>query len=247
VALILMAVAAAGCTGSRPELADEPATTITNPEATTTTTEAAEAPLAQVAQAKADTIDLYADATAATPTRPLTAAESTSAPDIPLVFLVKSEADDRLEVYLPVAPPGTSSWVRKEDVTVSSVAFRVEVSLAEHRLRVYERDEVVLDEPAAIGSTDRPTPGVVTYIKELLQPPDSTGPYGAYAYGLAGFATDLASFNVGNGVIAIHGTNDPATVGQDVDHGCIGVTNEVVTRLVDEIGLPLGTPVDIVA
>jgi lipoprotein-anchoring transpeptidase ErfK/SrfK len=237
-------VAASACTGSRPKLADEPATTTTITEPTTTTTQSA--PLAEVAQARTDTIDLFADATSATPSRQITAAEATSAPNIPLVFLVKDKDDERIEVYLPVEPAGSSGWVRREDVTVSSVTFRIEVSLAEHRVRVYDRGEVVLDEPAAIGTTDRPSPGVVTYIKELLQPPDANGPYGAYAYGLSGFDTDLASFNDGQGVIGIHGTNDPATVGQDVDRGCIGLTNEVITRLVDEIGLPLGTPVEIV-
>ena len=236
-------VAASACTGSRPKLADEPATTTTLTEPTTTTTQSTS--LTEVAQARTDTIDLFADATSATPSRQITAAEATSAPNIPLVFLVKDKDDERIEVYLPVEPAGSSGWVRREDVTVSSVTFRIEVSLAEHRVRVYDRGEVVLDEPAAIGTTDRPSPGVVTYIKELLQPPDANGPYGAYAYGLSGFATDLASFNDGQGVIGIHGTNDPATVGQDVDRGCIGLTNEVITRLVDEIGLPLGTPVEI--
>jgi lipoprotein-anchoring transpeptidase ErfK/SrfK len=243
---ILAVVAGVACTGSRPELADEPATTTSVGEPTTTTTTQA-APLAEVAQARGDAIDLFADSTSTTPSRQITAPEATSAPNIPIVFLIKSKDDDRLEVYLPVAPAGSTGWVDKADVTVSSVTFRIEVSLAEHRVRVFDRDQVVLDEPAAIGTTDRPSPGVVTYIKELLQPPDATGPYGAYAYGLSGFATDLASFNDGQGVIGIHGTNDPSTVGHDVDRGCIGLTNEAITRLVDEIGLPLGTPVEIVA
>lgn len=243
--IALTMVAGSACTGSRPELADEPATTTSSTEPPTTTSEPA--PLAEVAQARGEAIDIFADATSTDATRQITAAEATSAPDIPIVFLVKSTGDDRLEVYLPVEPAGSSGWVREEDVTVSSIAFRIEVSLAEHRLRVYDRDELVLDEPAAVGTTDRPAPGVVYFIKELLQPPDASGPYGAYAYGLSGFATDLASFNDGHGVVAIHGTNDPTTVGQDVDRGCIGLTNEVITRLVDEVGLPLGTPVDVVS
>ena len=47
------------------------------------------------------------------------------------------------------------------------------------------------------------------------------------------------------GVIGIHGTNEPELVGTDVSHGCIRMLDEDVTRLVEEFGLPLGTPVEI--
>jgi lipoprotein-anchoring transpeptidase ErfK/SrfK len=136
--------------------------------------------------------------------------------------------------------------VSSSDVTVSSVTFRIEVSLSRHRVRVFDGDEEVLDEPASIGRSERPEPGVVYYIKELLQPPDDDGPYGTYAYGLSGFSTDLTSFDDGTGIIGIHGTDDPDSVGSDVRTGCIGLANDVITRLVDDIGLPLGTPVEIV-
>jgi lipoprotein-anchoring transpeptidase ErfK/SrfK len=82
-------------------------------------------------------------------------------------------------------------------------------------------------------------------IQLVLQPPDPNGAYGPYAYGLSGFSNnpELADFNGGTGVIGIHGTNDAATVGQDVSHGCIRLTNDVITHIAAI--LPLGTPVDI--
>ena len=55
----------------------------------------------------------------------------------------------------------------------------------------------------------------------------------------------LEEFNGGDGVIGIHGTNDPSSIGQDVSHGCIRVTNDVITQMAGY--LPLGTPVEIVA
>lgn len=235
-------MAATACSPSRPELADHKEVTTTT-GATTSTTEVA--PAAEVAQANADAIDVFADATSADPAQRITAADATSAPGVPIVFLVKSKGDDRLEVYLPVRPNGSSGWVRKADVTVSDVPYRIEVALAEHRIRVYDREQVVVDEPVGVGTTDRPTPGGIYYLKELLRPPNPDGPYGVYAYGLSGFSTVLTSFNGGDGVIGLHGTNDPASIGQDVSHGCIRLNNAVITRLVDEIGLPLGTPVEI--
>ena len=121
------------------------------------------------------------------------------------------------------------------------------VGLTEHRIRVYRDDEVIVDEPVGVGRGDRPTPGGTYYIKELLQPPDPTGPYGTYAYGLSGFSNVLQSFNGGNGVIGIHGTNEPEAIGTDVSSGCIRVHNDVIEHLVEDIGLPLGTPVEIQA
>ena len=68
-----------------------------------------------------------------------------------------------------------------------------------------------------------------------------------YAYGLSGFSNVLESFNGGTGVIGIHGTNEPDKVGTDVSSGCIRLHNDAITRMVEEIGLPLGTPVEIQA
>ena len=97
----------------------------------------------------------------------------------------------------------------------------------------------------SVGAEDKPTPGGTYYIKELLQPPTPGGVYGAYAYGLSGYSPVLQSFAGGPGVIGIHGTNEPETVGTDVSHGCIRMLDADITRLVQEFGLPLGTPVHI--
>lgn len=241
--VLVVGLAGAGCTGERPTLATK-AETSTTASTTTTTTDKATGP-AEVAQANGDAIDVFPDATAAAPARRVTAADATAAPNIPIVFLVKGRAEDRLEVYLPGPPSGSTGWVRAGDVTVATDPYRIEVSLAAHRMRVFELDQVVLDEPVGVGRTDRPAPGGVYYLKELLQPPDPSGTYGAYAYGFSGFSTVLASFNGGTGVIGIHGTNDPSSIGQDVSTGCIRLANDVIKRLVDDIGLPLGTPVSI--
>ena len=68
--------------------------------------------------------------------------------------------------------------------------------------------------------------------------------YGPYAYGLSGFSNQLTSFAGGDGVIGIHGTNAPWTVGQNLSHGCIRMLNRDIEKLVPL--LPLGTPVRIV-
>ena len=48
-------------------------------------------------------------------------------------------------------------------------------------------------------------------------------------------------------MIGFHGTNQPTAVGTDASVGCLAMTDADILRLVEEIGLPLGTPVEVVA
>lgn len=240
VAAIVMAATA--CTGARPHLAAKAETTTTTPTGGGDGG-GGDATESEAAQAKASPIDVYPDATSGTPARQITAAEATSAPDVPVVFLVKRHSGERVEVYLPTAPAGSTGWVRTQDVTLSRVAYRIEIFLSGHRLQVFHDGTSVLDEPTAVGVTDRPEAGRTYYLKELLQPPNQGGPYGRYAYVLSGARTSVDSFVSGAGIIGIHGTSDRRSIGQDTTKGSIGVLPSVLTQLVDKIGLPLGTPV----
>lgn len=237
-----VALTAAACTGARPHLASgvEATTTIPGGQGTTRASETAE-----VAEAQAAAIDVYSSATDESPTSQLTAADATSAPDVPLIFLVKHSRGERLEVYLPTAPAGSTGWVRAADVRVSRVSFRVELELSSHRLRVFDEGRSVLDEEVAIGVTDRPMAGTTYYLKELLQSPDQSGPYGRLAYVLSGANTSVESFTSGDGIVGIHGTDDRSSLGSDTAKGSIGVAERVLDRLADQIGLPLGTPVTV--
>ena len=116
------------------------------------------------------------------------------------------------------------------------------MAITEHRLRVFDGDEVIVDEPIGVGRSDRPTPGGIYYLKELLQPPGANSVYGTYAYGLSGFSNVLQSFNGGAGVIGLHGTNDPSSIGGDVSSGCIRMQNDVIERLVERDRPPAGHP-----
>jgi len=40
---------------------------------------------------------------------------------------------------------------------------------------------------------------------------------------------------------AIHGTNNPSSIGQSVSHGCVRMRNEEIERLYEMV--PVGTPV----
>lgn len=163
----------------------------------------------------------------------------------PLVFLVADDRGEWLHVHLPARPNGSTGWVRRADVDVRGVAYRIDVLRGAHELRLYEHGRLLRTFPVGIGTSRTPTPGGTFYLKELLKPPNPDGDYGPYAYGLSGFSNVLTSFNGGDGVIGIHGTNQPSSVGRDVSHGCIRMRNADITYLAGL--LPLGTPVRILA
>lgn len=176
----------------------------------------------------------------------LSAADVLTVPDVtPLVFLVKSQTADWYEVYLPVRPNGSTGWVRASQVTVSGTQYAIDVYLADHTLVLAKSGVEVARFAIGVGASDKPTPGGVYYLRELLQPPDPTDVYGVYAYGLSGFSPVLDSFRGGDAVIGLHGTNDPASIGQDVSHGCLRMNNADITALVETYQLPLGTPIHI--
>jgi lipoprotein-anchoring transpeptidase ErfK/SrfK len=140
-----------------------------------------------------------------------------------------------------VRPNGSTGWVRAADVTLKRHEYRIEIELAAHLITVYHRDGIFLQEPVGVGKGPTPSPIGVFYTKELLQPPNPNTAYGAYAYGLSGYSNVLTDFAGGDGVVGIHGTNDPSSIGKDVSHGCIRMSNAGITRLAET--LPLGVPV----
>jgi lipoprotein-anchoring transpeptidase ErfK/SrfK len=196
--------------------------------------------VSEVALARTPVVQVTSTPGAATPTFTLSNPTENGSP---LVFLVRENRGANLLVDLPVRPNGSTGWIRRTDVSLERNDFHVVVELNAHRITVYEGSDVFLQEPVGVGRADTPTPGGRFYVKELLRPPDPTTVYGPYVFGLSGFSNALTSFAGGQGVIGIHGNNDPRSLGRDVSHGCIRMSNDDITRL--SRTLPLGTPVEI--
>ncbi len=199
--------------------------------------------LSQIATSKSNTIDVYANPNKSDFTT-LQAGDVLTAPDqTPFVFLVKTVTDGWLEVWLPTRPNGSTGWIETDDVSLADTRFWIDVDLKEFNLKVYDDEDMVFQTPIGVGQDELPTPGGTYYLRELLQPPNPDGVYGPYAYGLSGYSPVLDSFNGGDAVIGIHGTDDPSSIGTMVSHGCIRMPNDSVTEIATKIGLPLGTPV----
>ena len=162
------------------------------------------------------------------------------------VFGVLSERVDAgcaptwLHVGLPKRPNGSTGWVRASDVSRVTVHTRITVDLSARRLRLYRDGRLVLSSTVAIGSSATPTPLGRYYVNQRLIPDDPGGPYGPGAVGISAFSPVLTGWAQG-GPIAIHGTNEPWSIGRAVSNGCIRLPNPVLRRVFAQA--LAGTPV----
>jgi hypothetical protein len=145
-----------------------------------------------------------------------------------------------LHVLLPLRPNGATGWVRASHVQLVRVRTRIVVDLSERRVRFYKRGRLVFSSTAAVGSSATPTPLGRYYVNQRLIPRDPGGPFGPGAVGISAFSPVLTGWAQG-GPIAIHGTNEPWSIGRAVSNGCIRLPNPVLRRLFAQT--PSGTPV----
>jgi hypothetical protein len=143
-------------------------------------------------------------------------------------------------VKLPMRPNGATGYVRADDVELFWVQTRLRVDLSARRIVLFRGGKRVLAVTAAVGSSETPTPTGRFYVNQILKSEDPTGPYGPLAIGISAFSPVLTGWTQG-GPIAIHGTNQPWSIGNAVSNGCLRVQNKVVRRLFRLV--PAGTPV----
>lgn len=172
---------------------------------------------------------------------PLIGLSNTSPLGAPRVLLIVQDAGDWLQVLLPQRPNNSLGWVRRADVDVSTVDFRIEINRPAHRLQIFHGDNMILDQEVAVGKAATPTPGGQFFTTELLQPPNSRGAYGPFAFTLSAYSNVFQRFGSGDGAVGVHGTNDPRSLGRDASHGCVRIANETISWMAGFI--PLGTPV----
>jgi hypothetical protein len=159
-----------------------------------------------------------------------------------IVAVVRDEACEPVwyRVQLPIRPNGAQGYVRARDVELHRVLTRIEIDLSDRRLDFLRDGELVWRLPAAVGSASTPTPTGRYYVNQRLLAPDPSGPWGPAALGVSAFSPVLVNWAQG-GPIGIHGTNNPASIGQAASNGCLRLANDDLERLYRRT--PAGTPV----
>jgi lipoprotein-anchoring transpeptidase ErfK/SrfK len=165
---------------------------------------------------------------------------------VPTVFGVRAAVFDEecepawYRVQLPIRPNGATGYVRARAVALYRITTRIEIDLSKRRLDFFRGGERVLRAAVAIGSRATPTPTGRYYVNQRLRSRDPSGPYGPAALGVSAFSNVLTGWTQG-GPIAVHGTNDPGSIGKAVSNGCLRLPNQTLLRLYE--ATPAGTPV----
>ena len=237
-----------GGSAAAPTTAVVPTSTAPTPAPTSTVPTA---PVQTVAVAKGSTVEVFASPVQPEPAKVLDNPQpSGAAPGgfFDLRMLVVEQREGWVKVLLPLRPNGSNGWVRRSAVDLETHDYRAVVELGAHRITVWKGNDVVLAEPVGVGASGRtPTTKGLFYTTELYPVlPSQQAAYGPWAFALSGFSEVLQSFGEGGtGVLGLHGTGDPSSIGRDVSNGCIRMSNSGITKLADM--LPLGTPVEITA
>ncbi len=159
--------------------------------------------------------------------------------------------DEWAEVLLSSRPNESRGWVRTSQFEWSGHRYHMLIDLSNRTVTVWNGDELIVHTLAIVGRSSRPTPILKTAVEVKLDNPKVNGSriwgeaYGTRILMVTAFSETLESFNNGIPQIAIHGTDVPLELGNDISSGCIRIHNTVIDMLYEE--LPLGTVVNIVA
>lgn len=156
-------------------------------------------------------------------------------------WILEKSADGRFgRVAVPYSARRATGWIRLAGLELHETPYSVEVDLSRHQIVVKRLDDVVMRMPAATGAPASPTPPGRYFVTDRA-PFEAGGYLGSFAFGLSGIQPNLPAGWTGGDQLAIHGTNDPGSIGQSVSAGCLRVSEGSLARL--KPALKLGTPV----
>lgn len=156
--------------------------------------------------------------------------------DYPTVFGVVGKVVTRTckaswyRVQLPARPNGATGFVRPWRLQLVPIRARILVDVSARRLTLYRAGKPFLSSSVAVGAPATPTPLGRFYVNQRLIPSDASGPFGPGAIGISAFSNVLTGWTQG-GPVAIHGTNEPWSIGHAVSNGCIRLPNTVLSRI----------------
>jgi lipoprotein-anchoring transpeptidase ErfK/SrfK len=152
---------------------------------------------------------------------------------------------DWLRVLLAQRPNGAAGWIPADRVQLLRTRYAVTIDRAARRLVVRRAGRVVRSVSVVVGAAGSPTPAGAFAISEEVRGVASAFT-GTWILPLTAYSGTYRQFDGGPGRVAIHGRGgaslaDP--LGSARSHGCVRVTNRVVSWLATH--LPAGTPVTI--
>ncbi len=158
------------------------------------------------------------------------------------LWVVSRSSNGRwLRVVLPWMPNGTTGWIRRGHRRVLTTRVSLDADLSQRRLRLMRNGHPLVAFRSAIGSPVSPTPTGRFSVTDRVATGDPAGPFGWYAFGLSGHQPKLPPGWSGGDQLAIHGTDQPSSIGSAVSAGCLRISARALWILRRYVRL--GTPV----
>jgi lipoprotein-anchoring transpeptidase ErfK/SrfK len=165
---------------------------------------------------------------------------------VPIVAWVLERTKDARYGRVPIPYTGNraTGWISLRGLARRFTPYSVVASLSHHRITVLKRGKVLMRFPAATGAPGSPTPPGRYFVTDRV-PFSPRSALGAFAFGISGIQTHLPPGWSGGNQLAIHGTNNPASIGTSASAGCLRVSAAALDRLMPI--LQLGTPITILS
>jgi hypothetical protein len=138
-------------------------------------------------------------------------------------------------------PNGRLGWVRRKDVRLATTDISLVLDLSRRRLLLKRGDRVVRRMVVGVGRSSSPTPRGRFAVTDKLSGYRYSPAYGCCIVALSAHQPNLPAGWRGGDRIAIHGTNNPASIGVASSAGCPHAGYADMQALMRRV--PLGAPV----
>ncbi len=138
---------------------------------------------------------------------------------------------------------GEVGWIdlREGGVALASTRISLVLDLSRRQLVVRRDDEVLRRMTVGVGAPGSPTPTGRFAVTDKLDGASFSPVYGCCVIALSARQPNLPAGWQGGDRIAVHGTDDPASIGKAVSAGCPHASDADLRFLMRRV--PLGTPV----
>src|SRR4051794_20976111 len=162
----------------------------------------------------------------------------------PTTLAVAATRGDWVGLTSTDLPNGKLGWVkrrRRDDLRTTSTHLSIRVDLSARKLELRDGRKTVRRVAVGIGRPGSPTPTGRFSITDKLPGASYSAVYGCCILALSGHQGNTPAGWQGGDRLAIHGTNNPATIGVPSSAGCLHADAEDLRALMRRV--PLGTPV----
>lgn len=146
-----------------------------------------------------------------------------------------------LRVVATERPNGKPGWIPAARARLEATDYEIRIDRSARRLALVRGGRTLRRFSVAVGRPANPTPLGRYAVTDRLKLSRTDSPYGCCAVALTGHQTKLVPGWPGGDRLAIHGTQQPESVGQAVSLGCLRAREDDIRALMRRV--PLGAPV----